>query len=1012
MRFYQSTSISGLRSACALLVLFTQLLTGCDNPACVFGPAGCQGTDGGGGGGGGGAGGEAGLIANPPQDGERLTPSAPEVKGFFPGNGAHEETPIVLIFSESMDPAGIADAFELIQQSTDPNIPDLPGIPLPGVLVGEGRVPILTPIALIPSSSYQVGLREDASLTDRTGLLYDAGASGIVGNFSVSANPNPTPQLLTMWPQRGSVDQSTLPEIVAIFDRVMDEGSVTAGGAFSVAVNGAPPANNPSASVLTVTQYFGTVVTIPQVYTWRSFEPSGEPALLGLNAEVSLALSSTIKSEGDDLYAGSSESFTTALVNPPASVAITSIPTDAFGVNHVNGTTPLEVTVTLEGVAGSEDFLTLYAYGTSETAGSPSLLTREVSLTPGATTVTLGESELDLVDDSFEARFEDGDVYIAASVRRGNARSPVRLLDTDPLESGSQPAVLDTVPPVLVGLGTDGAQTTEYISTSSGLTVVGLAEEELAAVEVEVFVDGTLYTNGSLTPVIEANKEGAFIAKQLDLGIVDPALLPAALTVTIYDRAMNPAVPLDLSWRQVGASGPGAALPVGGDVSVRVFDSATNLPVSGALIFSHEVDVVETFLNGAVADADGMGLVPSAASGATVITVDAAGYDLFTFHGVPTTRLDVPLQLTGGSGRIIYSVFSDVSELADPSVQVRVADDRLLSGPTQAPVSCTDSPFGVLCGFPNADITAGRFGASTLLATVDQGIDFAAADFLKVADLEVLTGAVAPNAKLSYEYEITGLLSDIGVEIEERPLLAPASSLDLFSLVSFDSMNLAAGSPSVLIEGAVPSLGGVATVGAGVAEDFLGLGLFVVQGAYAGAADGVIDDAGDLEGRWVTEGLVEADLFFRVDLEDTSGNKTGRRLRFSEVEQVFTIAPPDVPVLVSPAFNTGGSSFQLEFMDTLDDTQDGLFRVHMTDDNGRSWDVWHLNEPGFGQSITANVPEIASLGGQPLVDGQLEVVVSLRGVPSGDFDAGSFLWRTILEQADSRADTAHITLQQ
>jgi hypothetical protein len=807
-----------------------------------------------------------------------------------------------------------------------------------------------------------------------------------------------------MWPERGSVDQSALPEIVAVFDRVMDIGSVIAGGAFSVTVDGAPPAYHPNASALSFIDFFGTV-EIPQVYTWRSFEPSGEPALLGLNAEVSLALSATIKSKDNDLYAGSSGSFTTALVNPPASVAITSTPTDAFGMSHLNGTTPLELTITLEGVAGADDFLTLYIYGSSDTAGSLSLLTREVELAAGATEVVLGESELDLLDEFNGVRFEDGDVYIAASVRRGSARSPVRLLDTDLLESGPQPAVLDTVPPVLVGLGTDGTQTSEYVSTNSGLTVVGLAGEELAAVEVEVFVDGVLYTNGDLAPVIESNEEGAFIAKPLDLGIVDPAFLPAALTVTIYDRAMNPALPLNLNWRQVGASGPGAALPGGGDVSVRVFDSVTNQAVSGALIFSHEVDVAEAFLNSAVTDAGGTGLVLSAAVGATVITVDAAGYDLFTFHGVPTTRLDVPLQLTAGSGRVFYSVFSDVSELAASSVQVRVADDRLLGGPTHLQGTCTDSPFGVLCGFPSADIVAGKFGASTLLATVDQGLDFAAADFLKVADLEFLTGAVAPNGKLSYEYEITGLLSDIGLEIEERPLRAPDSTLDLLSLVSLDSTSLVAGSPSVLIEGVVPSLGGVATVGAGVAENFLGLGLFIVQGAFAGA--------GDLEGRWVTEGLIEADLLFRVDLEDTSGNKSGRRIPFSEITPLIPIALPDVPLLIRPDFDTGGSNFEFLFMDTLDDTQGGLFKVHMTDDNGRSWDIWRLNEPGSGQSITANVPEIGgSLGGTPLVDGALDVVVSLYGVPSGDFDAESFLWETLLRQADSRAQTAPKTLQQ
>ena len=123
MPSYQYTSKSSLGPVWAMLVLLTQLLTGCDNPACVFGPTGCQGSDGSGGGGGAG---EAGLIANPPQDGERLTPSAPEVTAFFPGNGAPQETPVVLIFSESMDPAGVAEAFELVQESPDPSIPDFP----------------------------------------------------------------------------------------------------------------------------------------------------------------------------------------------------------------------------------------------------------------------------------------------------------------------------------------------------------------------------------------------------------------------------------------------------------------------------------------------------------------------------------------------------------------------------------------------------------------------------------------------------------------------------------------------------------------------------------------------------------------------------------------------------------------------------------------------------------------------------------------------------------------------
>jgi len=1003
---------SSSRQAGAWLLLFAaaQLFQSCDNPACIFGPAGCQ--EGSGGTGGGDLGSE--LLADPPQDGELLSPDRPDITAFFPGNDAHPETPIVLIFSESMAPAGIESAFELVQTSMDPGIPDLPGVPLVGTLAGEGRVAILTPIVLLNGMTYRVELADGAKLLDRTGQALDLGFSSAVGTFTVAETPSTTPELLTMWPQDGSTDQSTMPELLAIFDREMDVGSVLNPGAFSVTVNGSPPANNPSATVLTVAQIFGTVLTIPQVFTWRSFESDGEPALLGENSIVALDLAGSIESEQGESYPGSSTSFGTAAVNPPAAIAITSTPTDAFGVSHINGTIPIEVTVTLEGPASSGDFLTLYIYGNSEDEGGLSLLSREVAVADGATEVVLGEPLLDIVDDSASARFADGSLYIAASLRRGDVRSPVRLLDTDPTEAGDQPAVLDTVAPTLVGLGADGSQTTEYVSTTAGVRVIGLADEELAAVEVSLILDGVLSTNGELAPVAGANSQGGFVAAPLDLGIVDPLTLPGALTVTIYDRAMNPAVPLDLSWRQVGASGPGAALPGGGDISVRVFDAATDQPVEGAIVFSHAASALDAFLNGGVTDAAGATLVPSAAADDTVVTVDAVGYDLFTFHGVPTTRLDVPLQPSAPQpGRIFYTAVSDVSALADPSVAVRVADDRLLPGPTHDPLSCADSPFGVLCGFPSADITAGRFGTPTLLATVDQDpLDFTPESFLKVAQFDFLTEAAQPDGKVSLNYDVTGFLSDVGVDPEERPLWAPGAILDTSLLIALDTSDLVNGEPSVLIEGAVSSLGTTATVGAGIADDPFGTSIWALQGAFAGAADGVSDDPEDQLGRWVSEGLIEADLFMRVDLEDNLGNATGRRVSFSSLSGAPLFTAPDVPVLLSPAFATGGSAFEVEFADTLDDTQDGLFRVRLTDIAGRSWEVWHLNEPGSGTSITANLPAIALSGGQPLADGPLEVVVSLRGAAVADFDPSAFLWAELSASADSRARTAVAGLQQ
>ncbi len=304
-------------------------------------------------------------------------------------------------------------------------------------------------------------------------------------------------------------------------------------------------------------------------------------------------------------------------------------------------------------------------------------------------------------------------------------------------------------------------------------------------------------------------------------------------------------------------------------------------------------------------------------------------------------------------------------------------------------------------------------GTPTLLATVNSG-PFTPESFLKVAQLDFLTQAAEPDVKENLNFEVLELLPSIlDDDSEEAAQWAPEASLDTSLLVTLDTSNLVDGSPRVLIEGAVPSLGTTAAVGAGIAHDPpFGSFIWEVQGAFAGAADGVSDDAEDQLGRWVSEGLIEDDLLMRIDLEDTQGNATGRRVRFSELAIAPLLTAPDVPVLSSPVFATGGSAFPVEFLDTLDDTQGGLFRVRLSDVTGRSWEVWCLNEAGSGANITANLPEIVTRGGQPLADGPLDVVVSLLGVPRTEFDPAEFMWGELSANADARAHTAVLGLQQ
>jgi hypothetical protein len=126
------------------------------------------------------------------------------------------------------------------------------------------------------------------------------------------------------------------------------------------------------------------------------------------------------------------------------------------------------------------------------------------------------------------------------------------------------------------------------------------------------------------------------------------------------------------------------------------------------------------------------------------------------------------------------------------------------------------------------------------------------------------------------------------------------------------------------------------------------------------------------------------------------------------------LVPSDVPKLLSPSQNTGESPYELVCADTLDDTQDGLYKIRLTDTTGRSWDVWHFDEPGSGGTnrITAYVPKIELNGGQPLADGPLIVVVSLLGLPEADFDVSGFLWSELDARAEVRAHTAPKYLQQ
>jgi hypothetical protein len=98
------------RAPLAGVLLAALAAAGCDNPACVFSPAQCQNT-----GGPGGPGGLGSFSAVFPNDVSYIAPTAPSVVRSAPAIlDAHTETPLIVEFDQSLDPASLSGAFELI----------------------------------------------------------------------------------------------------------------------------------------------------------------------------------------------------------------------------------------------------------------------------------------------------------------------------------------------------------------------------------------------------------------------------------------------------------------------------------------------------------------------------------------------------------------------------------------------------------------------------------------------------------------------------------------------------------------------------------------------------------------------------------------------------------------------------------------------------------------------------------------------------------------------------------
>lgn len=962
--------------------------SGCsDNVTCVF-IDGCTG--------GGGAISENEAVQ--PIDGEWIVDGPPEVDGVFPSGVQNAgTTPIVLVFSESMQAESLQGAFEVLAGGQ--------GQPISGLtqaLVSDGRVLVLLSRGDdLDPGEYVVRLEEDAVPLDLTGQVLDLDPLVELGTFTVVATPPTTPRLVTTFPPDRADDQAETTEIVAVFDRPVLPSTVTQ-DSFDVRVDGADPANDPPASVLVI----GGVGSDTRVFLYRSLGADGRPAPLGTGAQVDLILSPAgdpiSEMDGGDLPADTI-TFDTLPFAPPLAASVLSDPSDAIGLANLTDGDPEELMVEVElDAAQPDDFVDLFLFGVQKSSEEdPPLiaLQRQVRLSGAApiqsVIFTREDVAMQLTSAADNARFEDGAVTFAFRTRRGSAVTPVRLLDLDPDPDTIQDLLLDTIRPTIEAFeGSTGTAT--FRSDQRGVSLAGTADEELRSVEVTT----PMATNGALAPVVGTTPTGTsqdpdflFLAAPVDLGLVAGG--STTYSAVARDEAQNASAAVNGTFTQLGAVGPGAFSP-GNSIEVEVFDSRTLEVLSGALVLVHSdrgngVDF--PFFASDTTGPDGrvMLVTEGAPSVGAIVTVERAGYDLLTLHGVPSTRLSLPLcesnlapARTGGFMRT-----SDPGAVAFlQGLDQRFDDSRRAPELPRgfAGFGCDEEQGVLTCSHGPEEIRDERLGAHAFFAGDFSQTEaaFQSTLLLRAFALELPFEPVEAGALGNAAVEVEFLLDDPAAPPEEAVQAVPAFTFEVQAGSGVDLGMLQGGAPSVSVETLVPGLAGSIAVALGLAFD-QGGDLWTVRAVQPGA----ITPAGSLG----SDGRVDTDPFVRVEVLDVNENAAGVRPRLSAIQAggpmpVFRALAAPIQLAPAEGAQSGGQAFTLRLTHAIGDdrSEAGLYRVELLDESGRGWILWRFDAAGAAD-VEIRVVDVAAEGGVGLDDGELSST------------AAAFAWSSLVSTA-------------
>ena len=974
-----------------------------DNVGCVF-IGGCDGDP---------------VPPNPalePVAGEWIASAAPDIESVLPtGTGHRGTTPIVIVFSETIQLESVAGAFEVLREGlTQP-------LPVAQALVSEGRVLLLLPSTTDPLDPgvHVVRLKEDATVIDLGGQQLDREPGAEVGRFTVDSAPPAEPQLVTTFPKDDATSQGESLELVVVFDRPVESSSITP-QSFDVRVGGANPVPDPPARALRVGTPPGIEDT--RVFLYQRVDADGLPLPFGRSAQVEVRLSpagseilDADEDEDDDELDAITVGFQTLAFAPPLAASLLSDPFDAIGLANLTDQDPEELMVEVElDQAQPNDDLDLYLFGDHPDEEDPFLIsllrTKRLSGTAPIQSAIFTREEIAMGDPG-DVRFKDGPVTFAFVLRRGNATSPIFVLDLDSDPATILDPQLDTTAPTLDSwAGSTG--TAEFRSDLRDLALAGEANELVRGVEVST----PLGDSDSMAPVTGSDDSGFFLAATVEVGRLVGGT--TTFSAVLRDHAQNPTGVIEGDYRQRGGLGPDAFTP-GQSIEVEVFSAATLLPVSGARVLVHSDlgdGVNFPFFGSGTTLSDGRVTVVTSGSPAVgaILTVVQPGFDLFTLHGVSVTRLSVPLEPTAQDpaealGRVETI---DPAALAIAGLDRRFDDSRRDVGLRSAFVGgdcgLVNGLFG--CAYGSEEVRANRLGARSFFAGDFTSLP-GSADLLQAFALLVPLRAPDPGDPQPATIELGGLLpADPGdpEAAQHTPpfqFRLPVSSglVPPFLDDAEDPGLLRAG-----VETLVPGLGGSLAVGPALSID-AGPDLWTVQGTYPGA----ITAAGSLGGAE----RVDSDPFVRTELVDQTGNAVGLRPRVSTLDAGGTteIVALRVPVLLAPTPGTptGGQAFTLRLAHSIGDERSagGLYRAELRDTAGRRWILWRFDGPGSAdvslRVVDVGDAGIAGLAG--LADGN--IAASAAAFAWQGFSATDLLWSDVEREFELFSRTAEVLFQ-